>query len=368
MKTIITVADTMMGYGSPQVIHFVRSLSDILGCNYFIFQPFLPQKKFIDLTHLSFNIETINTIEHPWSWIGRTQYLKRVASRLNEIKPDILILSNYTLLPIVDFLKFKPQYIIHQVLEELDQFGDSLVGRNILKRIKRIAPRVDFWIFPEQNRAIHDAYVLGIPYEKISIFYNVLDQLDGFEDITKKNKRFLYAGSVDFNRTVAKYFTNVQVYEKPIDVFGEISGPSKECEQFQENLKRPKSKIRYFGEVSAEVINKKLSEYSFSLVYWFPISFSTRNAAPNKFFQAIAAGVPVLAAPHPQCIELINRYNCGIVLKDWSEKSFLSGLNLAMHLFDTKDYEAMLDGCKKAYNHELSWNRQFLGTLKKMKL
>jgi hypothetical protein len=92
---------------------------------------------------------------------------------------------------------------------------------------------------------------------------------------------------------------------------------------------------------------------------WNPRTENQHYAAPNKFFESIADGVPPLSAPHPQCKKLIDRYQCGVLTSDWSEGGLLVGLDHARKLFATSEWDSMLTNCQSAFAGELNWERQF---------
>lgn len=358
-RTVVTVSDTVLGYGSSQVLSLTRSIAEYLGVEHKIFQPFVPQRKFLDLTSDGYCIETVTTVEHPWSWIGRIQYLKRVAKLINEHRPDVLVLPNYNMLAIIELLNYRPRKIIHLALEDMEQFGASFWAKHIIIKIKQLAKEVDIWVFPEENRAKHDCNTLGIPYDRIGILYNVTTDVRPKQLATERNGKIIYAGSVDFNRTAAHFFSSPAVSEIPVDVYGNLSGSDSQKKDFIAATRSPESKLRYFGEIPSASLTDRLPSYAYSLVYWFPNNFALRNAAPNKFFQAIALGIPVLAAPHPQCITLINRYGCGVVLRDWEFDTFVLGLKSAMRKIGTPAYQDMINGCNEACAKELNWENQF---------
>lgn len=358
-RMVATVADTVLGYGSSQVLSITTGIADHIGGSHRIFQPFVPHRKYLDISKNGYNVETITAIEHPWCWIGRMQYLKRVAKSIDKIRPDVLILPNYNMIPIIDFLDHRPKKIIHLALEDMDQFGNSYRALHIIRKIKQHVKNIDIWIFPEQNRAIHDCNLLNIPFNRICLFYNVADDVPTSYGLNKRNGRIIYGGSVDFSRTAAHYFADPAVAAQAIDVFGGLNGSDQQKQEFLTATQSPVNKIRYFGEVSAEDLANQLPAYAYSLVYWLPVNWALRNAAPNKLFQAIAAGVPVITAPHPQCVSLIKRYGCGIALKDWEYSTFVSGLKMAIRKIDTTAYQDMIAGCKDACHKELNWDIQF---------
>lgn len=357
-RAVFTVADTVLGYGSTQILIVTKGLAKIIGGDHRIFQPFVPNRKFIDLSNEGYCIDTVTTVEHPWSWIGRMQYLRRVAKSINAYRPDVLVLPNYNMIPIIDLLDYQPSKIIHLVLEDMEQFGESYWAQHIIRKIKQYVQKIDLWVFPEKNRAIHDCRVLGVPFNRVCLFYNVTTVARPYLPANERNGRIVYAGSVDFKRTVAHFLSSPSIASQAIDVFGNLSGSDEQKQDFLAATRLPQNQLRYFGEIPADTLANQLPHYTYSLVYWFPTNWALRNAAPNKFFQAVASGVPVISAPHPQCVSLIKRYGCGISLKDWEYGTFVSGLKTAVRKIGSNEYSDMVAGCKEAYLKELNFDCQ----------
>jgi hypothetical protein len=76
-------------------------------------------------------------------------------------------------------------------------------------------------------------------------------------------------------------------------------------------------------------------------------------------FESIAAGIPPICTPHPQCVEIIRKFDCGIVLDDWSAESVFAGISGAHDIFGTARYHELVANCRKANRDELNWEHQF---------
>jgi glycosyltransferase involved in cell wall biosynthesis len=145
----------------------------------------------------------------------------------------------------------------------------------------------------------------------------------------------------------------------PIDVFGPIDqGETRSLTQ--EFYSRDSATgVSYKGVLTGPELAEIRREYAYSIVMWAPINDNQRYAAPNKFFEAIADGVPPIAAPHPQCETIIRRYNCGVLMRDWSFDAFKTALEKALALFGTDAYADMVENCRRAFEAELNWNHAF---------
>lgn len=80
-----------------------------------------------------------------------------------------------------------------------------------------------------------------------------------------------------------------------------------------------------------------------------------RYSLPNKLFDYIAAGIPVIASPLPEVSALISNYGCGMVLDNVSPGSVADAL---AKLRDDRHYLAELKTKARAAADDLSWEKE----------
>lgn len=370
---IITISDVVAGYGSPQIVDFTHSLCEALGMQGLLCQPLVPEREVLPIDSHWLQLETIHTVEHPISSPGRMEYLTKCARIVNRFQPQVLIITNYSLLGIIKELRYRPKKIIHLVLEDVEPLRAGRAGVAHMALINHVvrSELIDLWVFPEAKRAEGDASLFGIEWKKISIFYNVSTQHVIEDKERRRLSRIIYAGTLDANVSIGKYIFDEEIAEYPIDIYGDLQGAGLSKQEMRrkiENLKtlRPQQcKQKWFGQVPAKTLARVIRAYDFSIVYWLPIRKGLLNAAPNKFFQALSAGVPVISAPHPQVKKLIDRYGCGILLEGWEKDHIVSSLRRAQELIETTAHREMCDNCHLAVEAELSWERQMGKWLKR---
>ncbi|WP_141699344.1 glycosyltransferase [Candidatus Thiosymbion oneisti] len=356
----MTIADTVLGYGSPQIAKLTESIGRELQAASQILQPLLPQRAVIDLNLSNITLETVATSIHPYTAVGRGEYINKCVKVVNEIRPDIVIITNYVLFDFIDGLKYKPKKLIHLALEDLEPISMAKNASCRVEQLKRQGEKIDIWLFPESNRAQYDIELLEIQWRRVFIFYNVSS--DSFLVNKDKNERFIYAGTLDADISVGKYIFDAEMAPYPVDVYGDLQGTSKDkMKEKLDHLKRlgKRNRVKWHGQIPKVALDKVLPEYSFSLLLWLPVRHALLNAAPNKFFQSIAAGVPVISAPHPQIKVLIERYGCGLVLDGWERHQLINGIRKAKRVMESSVYDEMLKNCKHATSTELCWDIQF---------
>lgn len=360
--TILGVSDVSLGYGSPQVPTLLESLADHYpGCDALVLEPdqseFRPQPgRFPRL-----RIERVATRFHPHSPPGMIEYNTRVARTLDALAPDILVFSSPVVIPSLLRARHRPRFCIYYMLESLAHYdgAGSSAARFLLDAHRQARSRIDLVVFPEENRAAADIVRAGYETVPLVVCYNSINRAavaKRDEPLPTKNRRLLYSGTIDPHLTLADFFLEPEVRAMPLDLWGVVGGRGKEA--FEQAL-HGDGELRYCGYVDSLRLAELRKRYAYSLILWSPANENTLYACPNKLFEAIADGVPPISTPHPQCKMLIERYDCGIVLDDWSLDAFLRGTKHALDLFGTPRYDELVANCRLAAERELNWDVQF---------
>lgn len=352
----MAVSDVSLGFGSPQIAAFLRSLQHFYGpaAEVILFEPDEPQKPSRQSFFPTVDIRRVSTAFHPHTGIGRVEYLTQVAPVVNRLHPDVLVLFCTYTLPVLFHLHSRPPFVIFYALESAALYGKFDIQMN-----RSIGSLVDLIIYPEENRAARDIAISGYRAIPFVTIYNCSDSHQSRTPLSPRdrNGRVLYQGTIDFERTHGSYYLNPKLQDLPIDLFGPITGS--DGSDLEARLGSLSGQVRYRGFIDAATLSAFRPNYLFSIVIWNPINENTLYACPNKFFESIADGVPPITAPHPQCDELVRRYGCGIVMADWTFESFLQAIEDGLRMRGSDLYEEMVSNCQRATMQELNWNAQF---------
>jgi glycosyltransferase involved in cell wall biosynthesis len=354
--SILGVCDVSLGYGSGQIPAFILSLLKHYGTSRgIVIEPGDPDKHPKHDQFPQFEFYRAITAFNPYSTQGRIEYNLQAAKIVNKLRPEILVIFCTYAIPVLLKLKYRPKFVIYYSIESIPSYGQRDVAMN-----RYTAPLIDLVIFPEENRAMKDSERCGFKNIPKAILYNCSDLLRSDKSIIppqERNDRIIYGGTIEKGRTFAEYFLRGEMQSIPVDLFGLVRGPDKQ-EVTRELFMRADS-LRYHGYVDAEKLNSLRKIYSFSITMWKPVSENELYAAPNKFFESIADSVPPIAAPHPQCAMILKRYHCGILMDDWSFNSFYAAIQEALKIRSTDQYDKMVENCRKAFEQELNWEKQF---------
>lgn len=356
---IIGVSDVSLGFGSTQIPEFMKFLLEHYPqSNGMIIEPDQADKPYIFNRYPQFVIRRIHTHTNCYGNSGRIEYINRAAKIVENEKPDILILFCTFTLPLLFKLKNKPSFVIYYNIEMASAYGKY--DQQLNKEIKN---SVDLLIYPEKNRANLDEEKYGKNKAESVIVLNCAnsENTNNMIDADKRNGRFIYQGTIDKINTNAGYFMGSHLEGYDIDIYGNFAGT--EIHSLKEGFAKLNGTVRYYGYVDNRILSEIRKAYAFGIIMWAPVNENQKYAAPNKFFESIADGVVPLATPHPQCKEIIEKYDCGILIKDWSYDAFCEAIEKAAGLYRTKRYGELVENCKTAVTEELNWKIQ----MKKLK-
>jgi hypothetical protein len=351
---IACVSDVCLGYGSPQIPYLIASLSQFRAADNLVVEPHRAALPACHYRFPSLNIRrTPNRLDDPYTSSGRIEYLVEATRLIDEYSPDLLVICSTFCLPVLFKLRKRPSFVLYYSYESIPHYGEFDVEMN-----RSLKGMIDLVVFPEENRAVCEIERFGFGDIPKIVVYNCPDgEVGPPVPPEQRNDKFIYAGFIDRKQTLADYYTMPEVQRYPIDLYGPIRSLSPaEHHRFIAELK---GEIRYRGHLDTQTLLPLRRQYAYSIVLWNPSSENQLYAAPNKFFESIADGVPPIAAPHPQCKLIIERYHCGILMPDWSLGGFTSTLERAARLRSTDAWLRMVENCRRAYLDELNWPMQF---------
>ncbi len=350
---IAVVSDVTLGYGSPQIPSLARSLARTYRAPTTVFEPDQGNRPLLSLHSEWCRIRRVTTQTHPYSASGRVEYVLKVAREINAVRPQIVAVFCSYALPVLARLRYRPRCTIYSMIESVLAYGPFDVELNQCLR-----GRIDVLISPEENRARLDMSRCAFSGIPVAVTYNVSDLPTGEPTPPSgRRPRIFYGGAISRHPGMAHYLLRRGARAIPFDLFGNIVGSDKDV--LAAKLADTTGSVRYYGYVPAEKLAAMRRNYAYSLVMYAPTDENTLYACPNKLFEAIADGVPPIAAPHPQCEMLLKRYRCGILMNDWSFKSFQAAVTKAMRIFGTDRYAELVEGCREAVRRELNWEAQF---------
>ncbi len=355
-RRILVVSDVSLGYGTPQILRAAESFAEAFDADVLVLEPDEPERPAVDISeHVAspnITLKRIFTTAHPYASGGRVEFSLLAAREVEAFAPSIILFCSDYGLPIL--LRIDPGkslnifYCLEQVHDRPNPDWRPLIAH------------CDIIIFPESNRAkLYYEIINGKGGGPEAIILFNANHARVSEAPEKPIKRLFYGGSFHKDMTCASHFFDPKIVTMPVDVYGLIRGFDDE-QAVRKQMSGARGGLRYCGYLEA---NDKyfdlLSRYQYSIVIWNPVNSAQLYAAPNKFFDAIASGTPPICAPHPQCVEVIQKWRCGLLLDDWSVGAMRARLKQAVRMIGSDDHQEMINNCLVAMQRELAWPVQF---------
>ena len=86
-----------------------------------------------------------------------------------------------------------------------------------------------------------------------------------------------------------------------------------------------------------------------------PTNLSKKYASPNKFFEYMMAGIPIICSNLPVMKSIIDEFKNGLVLKDHQPKTIAETIQ---QLFATSEYNKMAANSLKAAHQRYNWQNE----------
>lgn len=364
MKRIAILSDVALGYGCPQIALMARSLREHFSpAEVTIFEPDQKGRVCAPPPADGVAVRRLGTRFAPHHPVFHVEYNRALVRELDAMRPDVVVTVSAWVLPALLLMRERPRWSIYYMLETLDHQVQG-GGAHFFDLNKMARDRVDVVVFPDESRARHDLALLGWESKPWLVVRNV-PELNTVEIVppAERNRRLLYAGTISSAACVDLLLAS-EFADIPVDFVGPADGAA--AAELVSRIESSSRNCRYLGVLP----NRKLGEmrrfYSYSFVAWRPETVNQLFAAPNKFYESIAAGVPPIVTPHPQCVDVVERYGCGIVVDSWTVDAVTEALRAADALARSDAYSEMVRGCVGAHQGELRWDMEFSGLAEKL--
>lgn len=166
--------------------------------------------------------------------------------------------------------------------------------------------------------------------------------LPGF---SAREKAALFQGVYKGGRALQQIVRAAQKLDKgKIDFFG-FGEMEEELRQFAREL-RVEAKVVFHGKISWEKMPENARKYRAGLVLFEPDSVNYRYAAPNKFFEYVMAGTPVIASDIPTFRDFVSEFEVGLLVNPHSVEEIARAIKTL--LSDEKKWIRYHQNCSQA--------------------
>jgi len=272
---------------------------------------------------------------------------------------DVLVANDLDTLPanyLASRIKRKPLvYDSHEYFTEVPE----LIGRPVVKSIwtwleKLIVPRVTAAYTVCES--IADVY-RGLYKVNFRIVRNLPVQRScEADEITKdrKEKIILYQGALNMGRGIEATIRAMQFLDDAVLWLAGDGDLTSQLKQLVVELKL-EEKVKFLGRLPLDELHHITRQADLGISLEEDLGLNYRFALPNKLFDYIQCGVPVLVSNLPEMRRIVEHYQVGLVAESHQRKELAELMKIA--LFDQEKISLWKQNLPKAAL-ELCWEKE----------
>ena len=331
---------------------------------------------------------SVNTIAFDWKTKGfQTQVGETAVYKLNKSGSSIFFYFNFFKLLIKNLLKYKGEiyfaediytlpvvyffakynkakvfYNSRELYAHLAGLRNKSAVQSIIARVERtFIYKVDtvFVTGEMDKKFLQDSYGIDniVVIRNLPKYNNEIKPINLKEKygIPSKAKIIMYQGVVLEGRGILYLIRQLDKFDNLHFI---IVGDGEFKNQFQKETDKLKIKdrVHFIGAVNHEELLNYTAAADIGVALIENISISYYYALPNKLFEYIMAGVPVIVSKLPQMEKVVNEYNVGKCVDLQNENEVITVINEMLNDENLlKEYSA---NCKKA-SVILNWEAEF---------
>ena len=270
------------------------------------------------------------------------------------------------------FLKLKGAYVIYDVHEDAPREAISL---NKKMPIWGYTKYFVFWLLETFAKRLLDAFVCvtpsiksKFPTKKSWLIQNfpLVEEIQAYRqpliDYPERHHKLIYVGGISEIRGI--YETIEALSQLPDDtdcqllLLGKFSPLSLRFDLEKHNGWR---RVEYMGWCDRNNMIQHMRLVRAGLVLFHP-EVDHREAIPNKLFEYMAAGLPIIASDFPKWQQIIHELNCGLVVNPLDPMAIVSAIQYILD--HPKVAQTMGENGRNAVIEKFNWSNEARNLLK----
>jgi glycosyltransferase involved in cell wall biosynthesis len=254
-------------------------------------------------------------------------------------------------------LKTTLVYDAHEYFTEVPELLDRKPVQWIWKRIESgILPKLKHVITVSDSIAAEYTRRYGIPVGVVRNFPRQLSGMDRPESFNGDQKKvILYQGTLNRNRGLEPMI-RAMAFISDARLFIVGNGPEKErLVKLVRDLELDE-RVQFISKMLPHQLQRLTPDADLGLSIEEDRGMNYRYALPNKLFDYIYAGVPVLVSPLPEMVRIVERHRVGWVLESYKPEKMAGQVNRIIQSLDHSGDE--LAGNLRNASAELNWEKE----------
>lgn len=285
----------------------------------------------------------------------------RAYKKALEIDAAIYHFHDPELIPYGNKLLKKGKKVIYDVHEDVPR---SIVSKDWIWKPIREMIAFSFEKYEDHISAKLSGIICATPFIRDRFLKNNLNTVDinnypllkEFGSVTSwanKSKSICYVGGLTKIRGIYEIVHALKYCDARL-----LLGGNFDYKEMEEELKKHHcwGKVDYFGFVERSKVAEILEKSKAGLVTFYPEP-NHINAQPNKLFEYMSAGIPVICSNFPLWKEIIEKNQCGVCVNPLDPKDIANGVNTI--LSDDLKSEQMGKNGRKAIETKYNWENEF---------
>lgn len=260
--------------------------------------------------------------------------VNNVATMLSNEKFDLIIANELDALILAGRIA---ERVGAKILFDAHEYEPKRIENHWFHRLF-INPYKDFLCrkyLPEVSSMSAVSYVIASEYNKVygvepQIILNVPRyQKIQLKEIDPANIRIIYHGLAQPSRALEdiiylmplldkRFYLTLMFVVRDVNYFNYLK---KLAEQVSPG------RIDFWKSVPFDNIIPTISQFDIELIVYKPTSFNVAYSLPNKLFEAVMAGLPVVIGPYPEMKRIIKEFGCGLVADSFEPRNVAAVLN-----------------------------------------
>lgn len=236
----------------------------------------------------------------------------------------------------------------HELFSEVPELQHRPAVKRFWKRLEnRLIPKTDYRITVSNSIARYYKDLYGLEFKVIR---NVPVHSVASESYGRKKPYLIYQGSVNLGRGIDLMIDSLQFHELDLvicgkgDVFNEMKDKVQQMGLAE--------RVLFTGRLQPEELRKWTRGAAIGLSLEADLGLNYRFALPNKLFDYVHAGIPVIVSNLPEMKSLTHHYRIGEVLEERTGEALAECINDVMKQRDVFRNQALKAADDLTWEHE----------------